>query len=626
MAEVPVQEVIPPEEVQPEVIRDDLVIEDVNNVQQNELDEDSAKDEVDDDSVTVPDQTMKTSNMTHTRELPKKNNIIKFRQQDSDEWKTALVLGRGGRATGQYQYCLNIRNLENNEEDCLDWKRDVCEWKKVGVNALLTSNSTIGYEEAMETELEKWKELKVYNEVADEGQDTVSVRWVPTEKEVNNVKVKKARLVARGFEEFNVDLPTDSPTCNKESLRTVISVISSKGWDINSLDVKAAFLQGKEIDRDVYLKPPKEAKCPGILWKLNRCVYGLDDASRVWYFRMKEELNKLECKNSKLDPALFIYYNEGLEGLLISHVDDFLWAGTEKFEQSVISKLKETFKISSENSNAFKYIGIELEQGRNGIYYSQVTYLDKLQEIAIEPDRLANKESPVNEEEREKLRSAIGKLNWLATQTRPDLSYDVCELSTNQKSATVELLMKANKVIKKAKMNKVFLHYPVLDLNNLYVRCYTDASWKNLPDGGSQGGVYVEVTDGQLSAPVEWQSKRLRRVPKSTLAAETIAMVEGVECGYLASKLISEIVYNNTKSIPVEVVTDNMSLYEAAHSTTSIQDRRLRVELAILRECISKDEIHMKWVRSELQLADCFTKKGSDPRKLIAHITGKAVY
>ena len=163
------------------------------------------------------------------------------------------------------------------------------------------------------------------------------------------MKVKKARLVARGFEEFNVDLPTDSPTCNKESLRTVISVISSKGWDINSLDVKAAFLQGKEIDRDVCLKPPKEAKCPGILWKLNRCVYGLDDASRFWYFRMKEELNKLECKNSKLDPALFISYNEGLEGLLIAHVDDFLWAGTEKFEQSVISKLKETFPDQAKN-------------------------------------------------------------------------------------------------------------------------------------------------------------------------------------------------------------------------------------------------------------------------------------
>ena len=80
----------------------------------------------------------------------------------------------------------------------------------------------------------------------------------------------------------------------------------------------------------------------------------------------------------------------------------------------------------------------------------------------------------------------------------------------------MDLLLKANKVIKKAKYNEVFLNYPVMDLNNLTIRCFADASYGNLCDGGSQGGLYLEAVSGLKSAPLEWQSKRLRRVPKST--------------------------------------------------------------------------------------------------------------
>ena len=40
----------------------------------------------------------------------------------------------------------------------------------------------------------------------------------------------------------------DSPTCSKESLRLTSSIMVSKGWKCNSIDVRSAFLQGKQID------------------------------------------------------------------------------------------------------------------------------------------------------------------------------------------------------------------------------------------------------------------------------------------------------------------------------------------------------------------------------------------
>ena len=137
----------------------------------------------------------------------------------------------------------------------------------------------------------------------------MTVKWVFSEKQENEKVTKKARLVARGYEEL-FDEQTDSPTCNKETLRIVLSIIASKNWSLNALDIKAAFLQGKSLDRDIFLKPPREANSSGKLWKLNRCVYGLDDASRCWYFRVKEELVAYGCKCSKYDSALFTFHDE----------------------------------------------------------------------------------------------------------------------------------------------------------------------------------------------------------------------------------------------------------------------------------------------------------------------------
>ena len=43
---------------------------------------------------------------------------------------------------------------------------------------------------------------------------------------------------------------------------------------------KTAFLQGGEIEREVYITPPKEAGVdPGSVWKLKKTIYGLQDAS-----------------------------------------------------------------------------------------------------------------------------------------------------------------------------------------------------------------------------------------------------------------------------------------------------------------------------------------------------------
>ena len=66
----------------------------------------------------------------------------------------------------------------------------------------------------------------------------------------------KARLVARGYEENEIQVRKDSPTAVKGfKIRTGDSFSTSLGN--KCLDIKPTFLHDKEIGREVFLKPPK---------------------------------------------------------------------------------------------------------------------------------------------------------------------------------------------------------------------------------------------------------------------------------------------------------------------------------------------------------------------------------
>ena len=100
--------------------------------------------------------------------------------------------------------------------------------------------------------------------------------------------------------------------------------------------------------------PPNDIEKPGIVWKLKRCIYGLNDAPRAWFVRVKNELSTLGAIQSSFDMALFVWHeNKELCGILVAHVDDFAFIGTDGWQKSVIATLKSKFKISAESAGTF---------------------------------------------------------------------------------------------------------------------------------------------------------------------------------------------------------------------------------------------------------------------------------
>ena len=143
---------------------------------------------------------------------------------------------------------------------------------------------------------------------------------------------------------------------------------------------------------------------------------------------------------------------------------------------------------------------------------------------------------------------------------------------------------------------------------------YSDASY-NLENGSSQGGfcIFLQHFNGNSSL-ILWQSKKICRMVKSTMAAETLALVDAAEASCWLSNLISELLsYNKGVKVHLSIAcfTGSRQLYDALHSTRPVLDKRLRVETEILQKMIEKKEIvSVNWITSDKQIPNCLKKRG----------------
>ena len=143
-----------------------------------------------------------------------------------------------------------------------------------------------------------------------------------------------------------------------------------------------------------------------------------------------------------------------------------------------------------------------------------------------------------------------------------------------------------------------------------------DASYANLKDGSSQGGVivFLKGKDGKI-APISWSSRKIRRVCRSILSVETMTLLETSETCCWISQIINELL--KTALETTEIFTDNKSLYEAGHSTTAVEEKRLRVDIEAIRQSIARKEFTLKCIKTKLQLAEALTKQGADAARLL---------
>ena len=91
---------------------------------------------------------------------------------------------------------------------------------------------------------------------------------------------------ARGFQESENPPQSDSLTTLRES-SIFFAIAAQEEFHLRAMDIRAAFLQANELNREVYVVPLTDIRKEGVLWHLIKPLYGLKDVSRKCWFRLK---------------------------------------------------------------------------------------------------------------------------------------------------------------------------------------------------------------------------------------------------------------------------------------------------------------------------------------------------
>ena len=89
---------------------------------------------------------------------------------------------------------------------------------------------------------------------------------------------------------------------------------------------------------------------------------------------------------------------------------------------------------------------------------------------------------------------------------------------------------------------------------------------------------------------------------------------------YLAEKT-SELLFNKKMIIPIEIYTDNKSLHDSIISKKNVLEKRLRIDIAMLRELFEQKRItKIHRINTNKQIANSLTKKGSINERVTEYV------
>ena len=454
------------------------------------------------------------------------------------------------------------------------------------------------------------------------GTSAIPVRWVFKLKRTADGTPErcKARLVAKGFMQRPGEHFTESfaPTTSHATLRTFLAHSACQRMHVHQLDVCTAFLNG-ELQETVFIDQPPgfETGGAGIKCRLRKALYGLRQASRAWYEKLKKELLGLGFVQSKGDPSLFIQHREdGQVVNLLVYVDDLLVASTSLAAvEDVKRKLASCFELRDLGDVDF-FLGWEVDYKREQgvVKISQQRYaLDVVEKFGLQnataaPTPMSNSAVllPAGEESNalpcaQKYQEIVGSLMYLSSCSRPDIAYAVGKLARFMSAPTQEHYRAALRVVRY--VAGTVSHGVVYGGQEKGFEGYGDSDWAgDVVSRRSTTGFVFLLNGGAVS----WRSKLQSSVAKSSVEAEYMAASDAVAEALWMRTLLADFGLTDVK---VQMWGDNEgALSMMRNQRVSNRTKHIDVRYHFVRERVESGEIVYGQVPSAANRADGLTK------------------
>ena len=162
------------------------------------------------------------------------------------------------------------------------------------------------------------------------------------------------------------------------TIRTIIALAAVFDWNMQSIDISSAFLNG-ELEEEVYMKQPQgfEQLGPEYVCKLKKAIYGLKQAGRQWNKKLHATLVLLGYKRLESDRSVYVYAKDSVLVIIPIFIDDITLAGNSQSAiQKIIKNLQSHFKLRDLGPTSF-LLGIKVTRDldHHSIALSQTQYI-----------------------------------------------------------------------------------------------------------------------------------------------------------------------------------------------------------------------------------------------------------
>ncbi|CAA7055275.1 unnamed protein product [Microthlaspi erraticum] len=453
------------------------------------------------------------------------------------------------------------------------------------------------------------------------GAKAIGLKWVFKLKRNSDGSINKhkARLVAKGYvQRYGIDFEeVFAPVARLETIRFLIGLAASRGWEIHHLDVKTAFLHG-ELKEIVYVSQPEGFEVKGSenkVYKLHKALYGLRQAPRAWNNKLNQILMELKFVKCSKEPSVYRKAIGDSLLLIAVYVDDLFVTGTNR---RIIDEFKDEMATKFDMSDLGKltyYLGMEVKQHDGGIMLNQKRYALKILEEAgmensnpvhtpMESGLKLSKAGDETDIDATLFRKNVGCLRYLL-HTRPNLCYSVGVLSRymqNPKESHGVAMKQCLRYLQGTTTLGLTFERSTSKVPRLIG--YSDSSHNVDPDDGKSTTGHIFYLG---ESPITWCSQKQETVALSSCEAEFMAGTEAARQAIWLQDLLGEITGTTRERVVIRI--DNQSAIALTKNPVFHgRSKHIHTRYHFIRECVENEQIEVEHVPGEKQKADILTK------------------
>ncbi|SOV09258.1 uncharacterized protein UDID_18539 [Ustilago sp. UG-2017a] len=396
-----------------------------------------------------------------------------------------------------------------------------------------------------------------------------------------------------------------TPVAPIQSIRGVIAVAAVRDWEIDSIDVKQAYLNST-IHHDVYLKPPVGIKIPpGKVLKVVKGLYGLKQSGQEWNIELDSHLQTIGFHCMPSTPCLYSRGTGNKITIITAYVDDMLITSPSRDEVDHTKREIMDKWETQDNGRIKGFLGIKItcDRRRRRISLGLTAYIKEMvnkwlgganEKSWVPMLSIANiaRGERCEPQRAKKYQELVGQLLWVSNTARPDIAFAVGILSRYM-SIPIDSAWKAAihvvKYLNQTNEYQLHLGGETNKHSDTPVTTYTDANWASDPTNGRRS------TSGSITyvygCPVSWKSHIQKCVALSAVEAEFVAASEAITD-------IWPVLYTDSQGC-IQVSKDPAKHWKLKHIDTRYH---------FVRNHVQEGDVAIKYVGTANNVADVLTK------------------